>query len=251
MTDPKIQAAKPNNAHIGEAEDDNTQGVQTSDLIESEDKTLSGQTTAALREAIVKGVIGPGEKLNEPKLAEQFQVSRGPLREAIRRLVAMRLVRHIPHVGATVITLDLSSIMELYDVREVLEGKAAFLAAQNMNDEEIARLKELLEIHRQHYANNAGEYMQAEGDFDFHYQIIKGCGNQMLTHQLCHELYHLIRMFRFQTSRFKARSNRALIEHEQLIYAIEQRDPQLAEMLMRRHIARAKDSIEASLTDTD
>lgn len=218
--------------------------------IVSEDKTLSGQTTTALREAIVKGVISPGEKLNEPKLAEQFQVSRGPLREAIRRLVAMRLVKHIPHVGATVVTLDLPAIMELYDVREALEGKAAALAAENMSDAEIARLNELLNIHRNHYENNAGEYMQAEGDFDFHYQIIKGSGNEMLTHQLCHELYHLIRMFRFQTSRFKARSNHALKEHEQLIYAIEQRDSQMAEMLMRRHIVRAKDSIRESLSNT-
>jgi len=77
---------------------------QIVDTVSSDDtKTLSGQTTAALREAIIKGDFAPGEKLNEPKLAEQFQVSRGPLREAIRRLVAMRLVRHVPHVGATVV----------------------------------------------------------------------------------------------------------------------------------------------------
>jgi DNA-binding GntR family transcriptional regulator len=214
----------------------------------SNDKTLSGLTTAALREAIIKGDIAPGEKLNEPKLAEQYQVSRGPLREAIRRLVAMRLVRHTPHVGATVVTLELSSILELYDVREALEGKAAALAAENMSDEEIIKLRNLLSLHRQHSEENSGEYMHTEGDFDFHYQIIKGSGNRLLTDQLCNELYHLIRMFRFQTSRFKSRSNRALIEHEQLIYAIEQRDPQLAEMLMRKHIARAKLSIEEALS---
>lgn len=211
------------------------------------DSTLSGQTTAALREAIVKGLIAPGEKLNEPKLADQFKVSRGPLREAIRRLVAMRLVRHIPHVGASVVTLNLPSVLELYDVREALEGKAAALAAQNMSDEQITHLRELLDIHRAHYENNAGEYMQAEGDFDFHYQIIVGSGNELLTHQLCEELYHLIRMFRYQTSRIKTRSNKALIEHEQLVYAIEQRDSRTAELLMRRHIARARDSIKLAL----
>jgi len=216
-----------------------------------DDKTLSGQTTKALREAIITGDIAPGEKLNEPKLAEQFQVSRGPLREAIRRLVAMRLVRHVPHVGATVVTLELESILELYDVREALEGKAAALAAENMNQGDIAKLRTLLELHRKHAENNAGEYMQTEGDFDFHYQIIKGSGNKLLTEQLCDELYHLIRMFRFQTSRFKSRSNRALIEHEQLIYAIEQRDPQLAEMLMRKHIARAKASIKDALSTNE
>lgn len=215
------------------------------------DNTLSGQTTHALREAIVQGVIAPGEKLNEPKLADQFKVSRGPLREAIRRLVAMRLVRHVPHVGATVVTLDLNSIMELYDVREALEGKAAALAAQNMTDHDIDQLRQLLKIHQDHYDKHQGEYMHADGDFDFHYQIIKGSGNEMLTNQLCNELYHLIRMFRFQTSRYKKRSNRALIEHEQLIYAIEQRDAPMAEMLMRHHIARAKASIFDALSKTD
>lgn len=212
-----------------------------------QDNTLSGQTTVALREAIVSGKIKAGEKLNEPSLAEEYQVSRGPLREAIRRLVSMGLVEHKPHVGASVIPLELDRIIQLYEVREALEGMAARLAAQHMSSAEIEQLKKLLDLHRQHYENNAGEYMHADGDFDFHYQIIKGSGNALLTQQLCDELYHLIRMFRFQTSRFKSRSNRALIEHEQLVHAIEHRDPELAEMLMRRHISRAKDAIKAHL----
>lgn len=215
------------------------------------DKTLSGVTTAALREAIISGQIPAGEKLNEPKLAEQFSISRGPLREAIRRLVAMGLVRHIPHQGARVITLELDSIMDLYDIREALEGKAAALAAVNMSDEQISQLRELYEVHRQHAHNNPGEYMQVEGDFDFHYQIIRGSGNQMLIDQLCDELYHLIRMFRYQTSRFRARSNRALVEHAQLLDAIEQRDATLAEMIMRRHITRAKDSIRSFMQENE
>jgi DNA-binding GntR family transcriptional regulator len=106
---------------------------------ETLDGTLSGRTTAALREAIISGVLSPGEKLNEPRLAEQFEVSRGPLREAIRRLVAMRLVSYVPHQGASVVTLDLNGIMELYEVRESLESKAAALAAKNMQTSEIAR----------------------------------------------------------------------------------------------------------------
>lgn len=216
-------------------------------LDSQEDRTLSDKTTTALREAIVNGSIAAGEKLNEPRLAEQFNVSRGPLRDAIRRLVAMRLVTHVPHQGASVVTLDAKSIIELYEVREALEGKAAALAAQNMSDDEISKLRELLDIHRQHYEANDGEYMQEGGDFDFHYLIIKGSGNEMLTNQLLNELYHLIRMFRFQTSRFKSRSNRALIEHEQLIYAIEQHDSEMAEMVMRRHISRAKTSIKKYL----
>ncbi len=214
----------------------------------AQDNTLSGRTTVALREAIVCGKIKAGEKLNEPSLAEQYQVSRGPLREAIRRLVSMGLVQHKPHVGASVIPLELDRIIALYEVREALEGMAARLAARNMSTIQISELKNVLDVHRQHYDDNAGEYMQVNGDFDFHYQIIKGSGNALLTQQLCDELYHLIRMFRFQTSRFRSRSNRALIEHEQLVYAIENRDAALAEMLMRRHISRAKDAIAKHLS---
>ena len=89
--------------------------------------------------------------------------------------------------------------------------------------------------------------MMTEGDFDFHYQVILGSGNQLLINQLCDELYHLIRMFRYQTSRVKARSDSALIEHEQLIYAIEHRDSTMAELVMRHHISRARLSIQETL----
>lgn len=223
---------------------------EIADTNENVDSTLSGKTTKALRDAIIMGELPPGSKLNEPKLADKYQVSRGPLREAIQKLVSMRLVTHVPHQGARVATLELDNIIELYELREALEGKAAALAAQNMSDAAINQLKDLLEVHRQHHATNSGEYMVTEGDVDFHYQIIKGCGNRMLTDQLCNELYHLIRMFRYQTSRFKSRSDRALVEHEQLIYAIEQRDSQMAEMVMRHHIVRAKESIVTFLTSS-
>ena len=237
-----MQPSETNNPPVADHQD---VAAQMEDL---EDATLSGKTTAALREAIISGKIAAGEKLNEPRLAEQFNVSRGPLREAIRRLVAMGLVHHIPHQGATVVTLELDGIMELYEVREALEGKAAALAASNMSDAQISELRELFEVHKQHFQSNSGEYMQAEGDFDFHYRIIKASGNQMLTNQLCNELYHLIRMFRYQTSKLSTRSNRALIEHEQLIDAIEQRDPQMAELVMRSHISRAKEAVRDFLS---
>lgn len=215
------------------------------------DQTLSSATTIALREAIIAGKIAAGEKLNEPKLAHQFNVSRGPLREAIRRLVAMGLVHHVPHRGARVVTLELKSVMELYEVREALESTAAGLAAKNMNKDEITNLRELLEVHRRHVDCNEGKYLQVEGDFDFHYRIIRGCGNTMLINQLCDELYHLIRMFRHQASRFKTRSNRALIEHAQLLDAIELRDSDMAEMVMKYHIRRAKNSIYQTMTKNE
>ncbi len=210
------------------------------------DFTLTSKIAATLREGIVRGEIVPGTKLSEPKLAEQFQTSRGPIREAVRRLEMMGLVRHVAHEGVRVITLSLQEVVDVYHVREALEGKAAALAARNMTEDELNDLSSLFEMHCEHQSNT-GSYMQADGDFDFHYKIIQGSKNQFLIRQLCEELYHLIRMFRHRSARFEHRANVAIVEHQQLLYAIQQRDEQLAEIMMRRHIARAREDIAQSI----
>ena len=216
---------------------------------EQSDTTLSGKITDVLREEIVRGIIKPGTKLNESALSKKHNVSRGPLREAINRLVSMGLITYIPHQGASVITLEIERIIDLYEIREVLEGKAAALAAKKMTADEVSNLKKLMLIHADHYKSNQGKYMQSEGDFDFHFQVIKGSRNSMLIKQLCDELYHLIRMFRHQTSLFKSRSDKALQEHQHILYAIEQKDEALAETAMRSHIKRAKESIMQHTTN--
>lgn len=208
------------------------------------DQTLTSKITMTLREGIVTGEIVPGTKLSEPKLSEQFQTSRGPIREAIRRLEVLGLVKHVAHEGVRVTTLSLEELVEIYHVREALEGKAAALAARNMTQEELDDLARLMEVHTEHQ-NSTGVYIQqADGDFDFHYKIIQGSKNTFLINQLCEDLYHLIRMFRYRTARFQHRGSIAVVEHQQLLLALQQRDEELAELTMRRHIARAREDIE-------
>lgn len=213
----------------------------------SPENTLASHITATLRDAIVRGDIAPGTKLSEPKLATEYSVSRGPLREAIRRLESINLVKHVPHEGVRVITLDLPEVIEIYHVREALEGKAAALAARNMSLDQISNLHHLLDLAEKHMRTSGGEYLQAEADIDFHYQIIQGSQNQVLVRTLCEELYYLLRMYRYQSSLQPARSKQAFSEHQHLIYAIEQRDEDLAEMVMRRHIVRARQNIEKQI----
>ena len=87
-------------------------------------KTIASRLTEDLTEAIVRGEIPAGKKLSEPDLARRYEVSRGPLREALRRLEGRGLIRHIPHSGARVVTLEREEILELSRVREALEGMA-------------------------------------------------------------------------------------------------------------------------------
>ena len=207
--------------------------------------TIADRLSEKLITAIIKGEIAPGAKINEPDLAKTYHVSRGPLREAICRLEGLHLVDRIPHVGASVVTLDSTELLEIYHVREAMEGMAARLAAVNMTDAEIDELKLLLDMHEGHIKQSGGtEYFQQHGDFDFHYCVIHGSKNRMLIDLLCGELYHLLRMYRYRSSQNIARPEEALAEHRHIVQAIEQRDGEFAEMLIRKHISTARKIIE-------
>ena len=208
-------------------------------------QTIADRLSEELITAIVRGDIPSGSKISEPDLARSYKVSRGPLREAIRRLEGLHLVARVPHVGARVVSLHVKQLQEIYQMREALEGMAARLACRYMSEKEVSELKNLLDEHELSIQKSDGrEYFQHEGDFDFHYRIIQGSKNQRLIEFLCSELYHLVRMYRFRSSRISSRPERALSEHRQVCQAIEQKDEELAELLMRRHISTAQKHIE-------
>lgn len=209
------------------------------------ESTKSENLTEYLIEAIVEGQLAPGSKISEPELAKQFQVSRGPLREALMRVEGLGLIERIPHIGARVTQLSPTKLVELYAVREALEGMAARLAARNITEIELAGLESLLSTHSTHIDQVEGaSYFHQQGDFDFHYRIIQASRNQQLIGLLCDELYHLLRMYRYQSPRSHSRPVEALEEHKFILRAIRQRDEELAEMLMRRHISRSRQLIE-------
>ncbi|MBM7059382.1 GntR family transcriptional regulator [Pseudomonas sp. UL073] len=208
-------------------------------------ETLSEHVFRRIQAAIVRGEIAPGSKISEPELARTYGISRGPLREAIHRLEGQRLLVRVPHVGARVVSLSQAELVELYEIRESLEGMACRLAAERMSAEEIDELRRLLDLHEQDEAFKAGVgYYQQEGDFDFHYRIIQGSGNRTLTQMLCGEMYQLVRMYRLQFSATPNRPRQAFAEHHRILDAIADRDGELAELLMRRHIGASKRNVE-------
>ena len=127
--------------------------------------TLSSELTSTLRDAIITGEIPQGAKLSETKLAQELDVSRGPLREAIRRLEGMNLIQHIPQHGARVVTLSMELVLQLYETREALESKAVALAAVNMTSQEIDQLHRLIDAQSKHMRENSGAFIPAESDY--------------------------------------------------------------------------------------
>ncbi len=207
--------------------------------------TLAGRVRDLLQAAIVRGEYAPGSKLKEPELARQYGTSRGPLREAIRGLEARRLVEITPHSGARVARLSVAELLDIYETREVLEGMACRLAAERMTQSSIDALKVLLDSHEAHIAASEGRaYFQREGDDDFHFRIAKASGNGIVAKLLCDDLYHLMRMYRYKFSLRPDRPKAALSEHRRIIDAIAERDGELAEILMRRHVRGVRNSIE-------
>lgn len=214
-------------------------------------RTAADRVFESLQDAIIRGTLPPGARVGETELAERFGTSRGPLREALRRLESRRLVERTPHVGIRIASLTHEALIELYYLREALEGMAARLAAMHMAEEEIRGLRELLGEHERDEALQSDTaYYQQEGDLDFHYRIIQGSHNRALTDLLIGELYHRVRMYRLQFSTYANRPQKAFGEHLRIVEAIESRDGDLAEMLMRRHISSARQNIEKHLATT-
>lgn len=190
----------------------------------------------AILDAIYQGRLPPGSVVNEATLAQEFGVSRGPVREAVRRLQGIQVITREPYLKARVVTLDANTARELFELRMALEGMACSIAAQRMSDIEIDGLISELEGVRHTYVSSAPA---EKGVFDFHERIVRACGNARIINLLCSDLYHLLRIYRRHSGAIIERKEEAFDEHWQILRAMKARDPRLAESLMRSHIRRA------------
>ena len=215
--------------------------IPSSKLEANQTKTLANVTFNQIREDILSGHLNSGFKLKESILSKQYGVSRGPLREAIRRLEGCKLVEITPNSGARVVTVDVDQAIEIYEIRESLEGLACRLTALRSDPGDCIKLRKLLGFHEQQIASEEGKlYHQEEGDLDFHFLIVKLSGNKRLFKLLCEELYDLLRLYRSRTSAAPSRPHQAFKEHYQIVDAIENSDGELAEILMGRHYQKCK-----------
>jgi DNA-binding GntR family transcriptional regulator len=203
-----------------------------------------------LSEAIVSGEFAAGSKLSEPRLAARFGVSRGSLREAIRKLEERKLVTRSLRQGVRVIVPTRDSVIELFEIREVLEGLAARAAARRRTPDEIEQVRVMLAQHSEALSGpDARAYSQASANTDFHFLIARIAGNGRLFDLLCGEYYTILKLYRAQHRIVPGRAQRALMEHGRIVDAIADGDGELAELLMRRHITAARAGIEKNICE--
>ncbi|MDH5409841.1 MAG: GntR family transcriptional regulator [Alphaproteobacteria bacterium] len=198
--------------------------------------SLKEKTYDILKEAICRmNIYAPDAqlRLDERQLSEQLGISRTPLREALVRLEQEGLVNIIPRRGIFIVRKTKREIVELIIVWAALEGMAARLATQNASAEDIASLRKMFPAFSTgDQPANIDEY--SERNIEFHQTILRlgGCG---LLVDMADQLFLHVRSIRTQTIGEADRATRSVKDHRQIIEAIEARDTDLAERLVREH----------------
>ncbi|WP_170482207.1 GntR family transcriptional regulator [Ruegeria arenilitoris] len=188
-----------------------------------------------LLDEIRNGALLPGDRLREVELSNRIGVSRTPVREAIRNLEADGLVSHIPRLGATVRKLEYAEVMELYEMRAVLEGTAARLAARAASEVEMSELAHLNEQLAQ-----AGTGPEATRiNRVFHDTLLDAAKNRFLSKSML-SLQKALLILGPSQLLDSERAEEAVTEHRRVMSALLERDGAAAEAEMRAHIQTAQ-----------
>lgn len=181
-------------------------------------------------------------RLDERKLSEQLAISRTPIREALARLEQEGLVQIVPRKGVYIVRKTKKEILEMVTVWAALESMAARLATERATDEQIAGLRTMFaETDTKRARANIDEY--SEKNISFHQAILR-LGGCSLIEELSDNLFIHMRSIRAQTIAESDRANRSVIDHMNIITALEQRDAELAERLVREHSMKLARHIE-------
>jgi DNA-binding GntR family transcriptional regulator len=199
--------------------------------------SISDLAYTALKRAVLEmdvDAVGQDLRLDERRLAEQLGVSRTPIREAMARLEQEGLVTTVPRRGSFVVRKSGQQIMEIITGWAALEGMAARLLTQRAGDDEIASLRSLFATFGADgtVAARLDEYSDA--NLEFHKRILELSGSQLLVQMAANLLLHM-EAFRRRAIGEDERYKRSIIDHLQIIEALEARDTELAERLVRDH----------------
>jgi DNA-binding GntR family transcriptional regulator len=216
---------------------------------------LREQVTEVLRDAILDFRLRPGQRLVERELIEQTGVSRATIREVLRQLTAEGLVTVIPQRGAIVVELTRKEVENVYEVRATMEGLTARLFAQRATDEQIVALREAVDALHAAFENPDQPVPDLLDAKDQYYAVfLDGCGNEEVG-AILGGLQARVRLMRATSLGQPGRPAQALTEIDEVVAAIERRDPQAAEAAAMHHVQRAVENglegLAKAQVDTD
>lgn len=189
-----------------------------------------------IKKAIINRELAPGEKLSEESLAKVLQVSRTPIRSALKRLSYEGLVQIIPNRGAFVTQPTVKEVKEVFEMRVLLEGYAVEKACQNIHlqEEAINKLEKFIHLEELAYKNSQFDQV-LEHVLDFHVEIANLANNDVLKKNI-QELIALTNIYSTFYSDINLDEPNSPAEHREIVEAIKKRDAPLAKQIMTKHI---------------
>lgn len=194
-----------------------------------------------LRTAIINGLIKPGERLVEKEYAEKFNISRTPVREALRKLEIEGLVENIPRRGDIVKGIDLNDMMEIFAIRQALEPLIVKTAMENLTPEAITRLQETVD--KMTFHDNLDDTPAVLTSFQAFHDILLDLSNMPRLSSIISQLKDYLGRFRTMSLSSPERRIQAIKEHKEILQAIIANDNQTAEQLLAAHLASARQSL--------
>lgn len=212
-----------------------------SDSMRLVQNSLHQEVAATLREQIFAGLYAPGSFLDELVLCERLQISRTPLREALKVLTAEGLLRHEPRRGCFISEVTEKDLDDIFPVIALLEGRCAFEAARNATDADLAALTTLHERLNSHAsAGRINDYYDT--NFAIHEAIIALADNRWLAMAIA-DLRKILKLARSQQLHAPGRLAQSLSEHMAVFAALKARDSEGADAAMRTHLTRQREAL--------
>lgn len=203
--------------------------------------SLRARVYNSLREDILNGKYNAGENLVELRIAEELNVSRTPVREAIRQLELEGLVESIPNKRVTVKGISAKDMEDIYRIRRVLEGLSARWAVEQISDDEVNELQEVYEL-MEFYTQKSDINQIAKLNTRFHEIIFSATKSSILRHIL-KDFQFYVKWARHESLSSPGRMEEALKEHLNILQAIKSRDGEEAEKYLTIHVENSSKNL--------
>ncbi len=209
-------------------------------MIDHRNVSLADQVYEVLETDILSGKYVRGDILTESKLCEKLGVSRTPIREALRRLEQENLIKETA-MGSLVVGITDKDLDDIFIIREQLEGLAASFAAENCKDEEIAQLKDALELQEFYLEKHDAEQIKVM-DNRFH-ETLYSISGSVVFYNILLSLHKKVQKYRKASVQSKSRAKESVAEHREIYNAIAKRDAEKASAAAQAHVKNAYNHI--------
>ena len=205
-------------------------------------QSLRQQVYQALKQIILKGDLASGDRVVETKLAQQLQVSRTPIREAIGQLKREQLIVSKDNGGFKVATLSVKDAIQLYDCRIALEQLSVEGACEQITSKQLKQLEKLVLVAEkliESQSNKSDSKKLLEIDYKFHHLIAESSNNQWLL-SLLEQVFDKMALLRVQTTKHNPNVLEIRLEHREVYQAIALKKPDLARSTIKEHLTASK-----------